>query len=84
MANRQAMWAQGVRRKIIKELGGVCVKCGSRERLEVNHKWGKSYQLRKLSQWQRVIIYKREMKWGLLDVLCHSCNLSFWPNGRKT
>lgn len=47
--------------------------------LEINHKFGRDWEPRKTSRWQRAIIYRREAAEGLLNLLCRSCNGSYRP-----
>ena len=71
---RESEWAKRVRRELIAELGGCCAvpDCGQADPalLELDHKDGRTYDLRKLSSHCRAARYRREAKAGLLQVLC--------------
>jgi len=71
---RHASWAQRKREDLIEKLGGKCVKCGTREDLEIDHINGRDWNPREYSQKGRVIRYCREFVLGLLQVLCGTCN----------
>lgn len=71
---RLAAWAKRERARLIKRLGGACAYCGARSRLEIDHIYGTTWRLAKKSRWMRVIIYRREAREGLLQVLCRHCN----------
>lgn len=76
MAKRHVRWAWKARRALIRELGGKCELCPCRdiERLEIDHKFGKTWRSRSISSSSRVCRCRREAKLGLLRVLCKSCN----------
>jgi 5-methylcytosine-specific restriction endonuclease McrA len=74
MARRQREWAKRARAALIAQMGGVCERCGSREDLEVNHIFGRDWQLRDYDPSGRVAVYRREFREGLINVLCSGCN----------
>ena len=59
---------------LIQRLGGKCVTCGSRKRLEVDHINGRDWDITKKNAWIRVARYEKEEKEGKLQVLCKHCN----------
>lgn len=59
---------------LIKSLGGKCVECGRKNRLEIDHIEGRDWDPAKKSRWSRVAIYEREAREGKLQVLCKRCN----------
>lgn len=71
---KRAAWARRERARLIQELGGRCASCGARERLEIDHIHGTTWRLASKSRWMRVILYRREARQGLLQVLCRHCN----------
>ena len=60
-------------------LGGVCTECGSDEKLEFNHLYQHEHNLAKLSIDQRMMLYYRESKLGLIDLRCKRCNKRYVP-----
>lgn len=64
------------RRALIRQLGAKCETCpeSDLDRLEIDHRHGKSWRSRDVASDQRVRRYKREAAAGLLRVLCKSCN----------
>lgn len=73
---RTALYRQGTR-KIIKELGAVCVTCGEKdiEVLRLDHKNGRSWHPNRYNLRQRLQILQSEHKRGdILQVLCERCN----------
>lgn len=76
MANRQQR-KDSIRRRrdlLLDFLGGVCVKCGSKERLEIHHPFGRKWEPSKKGRATRIAIYWREAEAGLVQLLCSSCN----------
>jgi len=67
-------WVKRVRAALLKQLGGKCKKCGSRQELTFDHIHGRDYALEKMSQSGRLCRIKREAKQGLIQVLCNPCN----------
>lgn len=74
MARRQKDWAARAREKLMAELGGRCVECGSRRRLEfdcvtpmggAHHKYDPSW---------RMSFYRQQHKENNLQILCKPCN----------
>lgn len=79
-----ACWAAKKRQELFDLLGRVCVLCGRTEQeaddagfsLEFDHPHGRSYNLRALNRWQRVIQYRRDLEAKNLRVVCSECNKS--------
>jgi len=60
--------------KLVIELGGQCVNCGSTENLEIDHKKPRQWRLEAVEMGRRVSRYVREAREGLVQVLCSECN----------
>jgi len=75
MGKRQKAWARKAYDKLIKELGGKCVKCGTEENLTIDHVDGCEFDHNSVEWSQRISIYRREAKENKLQVLCnkHNC-----------
>ena len=71
---RLGLMAWRRREALIDSLGGKCVVCGTKKKLEIDHINGRDWEPNKKSRWTRVVIYEREAKEGKLQVLCRSCN----------
>lgn len=74
MAKRQREWARKARLALCIRLGGICVVCGSTDRLTIEHKEPRNWSLRKYDPSGRVSRYHQEEKEGKLTVLCYTCN----------
>lgn len=78
MSKQVKEWARRARYALIYELGGKCVvpECGEEEyeKLTFDHIDGKDWETTGLSTDQRMTIYRREHKLGLIQVMCQSCN----------
>ena len=62
-------------RELVALLGGVCVKCGSKDFLEIDHEEGKPYESKSVGHRARVEKYWDEYNKGVkLRVLCKPCN----------
>lgn len=69
--------ARRLRREVIKLISPTecCAKCGSTDRLEVDHVDGVTWDRRQLSSLDRVLRYLREWTEGVpMRVLCRSCS----------
>ena len=71
---RNNRYARHWHRAMIAQLGGHCVWCRKRTRLELDHIHGRTWSPRALSWHRRIKRYREEMAAGLLQVLCRSCN----------
>ena len=74
MGKSQKAWAMRRRARLIEELGGECVDCGTKKRLEVDHKFGTTWTQKKLGSDQRVSKFVKEAARGLIEIRCRSCN----------
>ncbi len=63
-----------LRERILKKLGGKCRSCGGKQRLEVDHIYGRDYEVRKLGSYERMQKYLEEHKEGKVQLLCQRCN----------
>lgn len=75
MGKRQREWARRAYDKLIQDLGGKCVKCGTTEDLTIDHIEGCEFKHSDVEWSQRISIYRREAKENKLQVLCdkHNC-----------
>lgn len=75
MGKRQKDWARRAYVKLIEELGGKCVKCGTTENLTIDHIDGCEFDHNGVEWSHRISIYRREAKEGKLQILCdkHNC-----------
>lgn len=62
------------RKQLIKELGGKCVCCGTKNRLEFHHKEPRDWDPHKTSRWVRLARYRREAEEGKVELRCRHCN----------
>jgi len=67
-------WSQRYRARLLAELGGVCVQCGTAEDIQFDHKKGRDWKMEATSQWVRLARIKREMQEGKIQLLCGPCN----------
>jgi 5-methylcytosine-specific restriction endonuclease McrA len=74
MAKRQRKWARRAYEKLILQLGGRCIECGSLSGLSIDHINGKDWTAYKVEWSHRISIYRREASQGLLQILCIKCN----------
>ena len=59
-----------------RQMGGRCERCGSREKLQFHHPYGRDWDPTKVNRWVRIARYRREANNGLLTLLCKPCNAS--------
>lgn len=71
---KQTRTARRRKAELIEQLGSKCVKCGTTEDLEFDHKNGRDYDPQKLSYSARLARYKREADRGEIRLLCGRCN----------
>lgn len=74
MTKTQAARARALRQFIIQWLGDECAVCGARERLEVDHPAGISWNRSRVDALGRAWLYVWEADQGLVRVLCRQCN----------
>ena len=72
------------RRKLLKILGGECVCCGSKKKLEFDHINGRSWEVTDIGSHRRICRYFKEAKKGKIQILCHECNVSKGDGKRCT
>jgi len=60
--------------RLMADMGGICAKCGTDEKLEFDHIQGIGWDASKISAKSRVSRYRREFEAGLLQLLCGPCN----------
>ena len=74
MAKKQKVWARRARRKLMEELGEVCVFCGSTIDLEFDCKKPMGHAHHRYDTSQRMCFYRKQHANGNLQVLCGTCN----------
>jgi len=74
MGQRQKDWAKRVREKLLAELGGKCVVCGSAYRPEFDCIEPRGDAHHKFDTSHRMSFYRKEHKAGNLQVLCQFHN----------
>lgn len=74
MGARQRAWAARVRLQLIEQLGGVCVDCGSTEKLEFDHRVPRRWVNRHLDPSWRISKIKAEIAAGEIELRCPECN----------
>ena len=73
----------GIRAELHEALGGCCAECQSTSQLEIDHPWGRDWNIRKLSLYNRWLRYRREHQQGLVRLLCKDCNERIRPRARE-
>lgn len=78
MPCRQTIYAQKVRRELIRLMGGCCAICGldDADDFEFDHPFGRDWEPNAKSYSARMAQYRREFHAGLLRLLCTGCNQS--------
>ena len=76
MGKRQRVWAQKKRAALVAALGGRCAKCGTddEDKLEIDHLFRRDWDVVKAGSTWRISIYYKELKNGLIQLLCSKCN----------
>jgi 5-methylcytosine-specific restriction endonuclease McrA len=74
MGARQRDWARKLRRKIFRELGYECAKCGKTRFLELDCKKPAGNGHGKWPYDTRMRFYREMLKEGNLQVLCNKCH----------
>ena len=72
---RRHRWAERERARLLAQLGGRCVACGSMARLEFDHINGRTWDVTLLDPAQRLRRYRAEIAQGLVQLLCRACNV---------
>jgi hypothetical protein len=76
---------QVLRQALLKDMGECCAKCGSYDRPEFDHPYGRDWDIKAVNRITRLTIYRREWLAGRLRILCKSCNQFDWHTAeRKT
>ena len=74
MGREQREWAKRVRKELVKQLGGKCKECGTKHDLEFDHLAPRDWVPREKDPSWRMSIIRREIRKGLIQLLCSSCN----------
>jgi 5-methylcytosine-specific restriction endonuclease McrA len=87
MPQDMKVWRKNARAKLIAELGGKCVDCGTTENLEFDHKVPltdeqQDYRVR-IGSNMRICLYRREAREDLLALRCERCNIRKARAGHK-
>ncbi len=78
--HRKKAWAKRARKRLIEAMGGKCVNCGTRRKLEFNHLEGRrTWRAAEKGRETRVATYAREWAEGKLDLRCSKCNKKYQP-----
>lgn len=77
---KMLQWVRLEREKLIRALGGKCALCGSEERLEFNHKFGRNWIAEKKNSMTRMRLYLEDYENGKLRLLCRTCNAGYNPS----
>lgn len=81
LRTRSALVAR-IREMLLQIYGHHCARCGCDLRgipWEVNHKWPRDYQPRKLDFYGRNLRYFKEAQRGLIEPCCPECNSAYRP-----
>jgi hypothetical protein len=78
----RARLANAQKAALHERLGGRCAECGSTDRLQVDHPFGRTYNVKRMSHYNRVRRYLKEEKEGLIRLLCLACNEVIRPRAR--
>jgi 5-methylcytosine-specific restriction endonuclease McrA len=60
--------------KLIEEMGGKCVVCGTKKKLEFHHKEPRDWNPSGTARWVRLARYRREADQGKVELRCRHCN----------
>jgi HNH endonuclease len=74
MAALQREWARRVRRTLRAQLGGCCVKCGSRRNLEFDCIVRQGDRHHRMEWSWRMSFYRRQHELKNLQLLCRKCH----------
>jgi hypothetical protein len=72
-AQRRRNYKRG-RAELVAELGGQCVVCTTKKKLEFHHKEPRDWDPGKTSRWVRLARYRREAEQGKVELRCRHCN----------
>lgn len=62
------------RQRLIEDMGGQCVYCGSAYNLHVHHVSERKWVVIRANRWTRVARYRREYALGQVVLACRRCN----------
>jgi hypothetical protein len=71
------------RKALIAAMGGECVECGRKRKLEFHHPDGRDWSVRSMNQWRRIKKYEEEWAAGKIELLCKSCNAGINPKRER-
>ena len=71
---RTLAWCESERARSIALLGGKCVRCGSKKKLEFHHTKTRTWIASAMNRWSRLAAYKRDIERGEIELLCKRCN----------
>jgi hypothetical protein len=71
------------RKALIAAMGGECVECGKKRKLEFHHPDGRDWNVRSMNQWRRIKKYEEEWAAGKIELLCRSCNGGINPKKER-
>lgn len=74
--NRQFKWAHAKRKQMKAALGGCCVQCGSKRKLELDHVdfQARSWKASQVGFVRATTLYAQDLKANLLQLLCRRCH----------
>lgn len=67
------------RDRIFDIIGRECAQCGETTGLEVNHIYGRDYQPKRMSHYNRQRRYLKDALAGEVNALCRECNAAYRP-----
>lgn len=71
---RTLAWCEAERARLIALLGGKCVRCGKKTKLEFHHTKPRTWVASSMNRWSRLAQYKRDIERGHIELLCNKCN----------
>lgn len=74
MHQRRVRLFERKRDQLREDMGGVCVCCGAKKRLEFHHTHERTWVARKVSRWHRMTLYRRDWEAGHLELRCKKCH----------
>jgi|SRR6185369_292496 len=81
-AYRNIVLADRIRNQLLEIYGRKCDKCGvsaDDAHLEINHIYGRDWDIRTLNRYRRYLKYRQEAKQGKINLLCKDCNGGWRP-----
>ena len=74
MSKRMAEWGRRERARLVRVFGERCNACGSTRDLEFDCIKPMGHRHHTLNQASRICFYRKQMRGGNLQLLCHECN----------